>query len=157
MILEQECNPAGLCAHQARRMSAATLSASLLRSSHLSAGACTGACLTYASSASLRVSMVVLACQHWCLSPAAYLVSLPSPFLLGRSHLCPSCLGQRPCPPLFSLVSLVCRCLHPGLPATIAIANNTFLVAVDSFSSVRTSQERWTRCRVGGLGCRRRH
>ena len=47
--------------------------------------------------------------------------------------------------------------LHPGPPATIAIANTTFLVAVESFSSARTSQERRTRCRVGGLGHRRQH
>ena len=38
---------------------------------------------THASSASFRVSMVVLACRRLRQSPAAYLVPRPSPFLLG--------------------------------------------------------------------------
>ena len=98
-------------------MSVATSPASLLHGSHLSAGACTRARLPCTSSASFRV---VLACQHLCPSHTAYFAPcLPRSLLLSQCRLCPSRLGQRPRPPLFSLVSLACRCLRPSQPATI--------------------------------------
>ena len=143
MNLEQECNRAGSCARHLACLSSPRFSPQCWHL-HPSPPNC-------ASSASFRVSMVILASQHLRPSPAAYLVPRLSPFLLGQSRLRLSRLGQRPRPPLFSPVSLACRRLHPDPPATIAIANNTFLVAVDLFSSARTSQERRTRCRVGRL------
>ena len=132
MNLEQQCNRAGSCARH------------LCFSAFLtSAGACTRARLPEP-----RPPLSESPCSFL---PASACARAPRP-----NH-CPSRPGQRPHPPLFSPVSLACRRLRPGPPATIAIANNTFLVAVDSYSSARMSQERRTRRRVGELRRRRWH
>ena len=97
-----------------------------------------------------RVSMVVLACRLLRPNPAAYLAPRLPPFLLGRSRLRSSHLGHATASPASLLPGQSRLC--PGPSATIAIANNTFLVAIESFSSARTSQERRTRRRAGGSG-----
>ena len=101
---------------------------------------------TRASSASFRVSMVVLACRRLRPSPAAYLVPpLRLPVSLVVSP------APEPPRPTASPASLLPGQSHLSVLAlaTIAIAN--------SFSSARTSLERRKRRRVGGLGQRRRH
>ena len=92
--------------------------------------------------------MVVLAWRRLYPNPAAYLAPRLPPFFLGQSRLHPIRLGHAMASPT-SLLPGQSR-LRPGLPATIAIANNTFLVAIESFSSViaREADEaygRWAR------------
>ena len=124
---------------------------SLLHGSRLSAGAYTRARLSTPRlplSESLWSFLSTGACARPlpCASSVS-LVVLPVPELTRPAALHAS----------FRPVMLACRRLRPGPPATITIANNTFLVAADSFSSARTSQERRMRSRLGGLGCRHRH
>ena len=153
MNLEQ-CNRASSFAHvHVYRVSAASLSS--LRFSpqcrHLHPSPPTLRLVRF-----FRVSMVVLACRRLCPNPAANLSPRPPPFLLGQSRLRPSRLGHATASPA-SLLPGQSRLSAPAPGPAIAIANNTFLVAVESFLSARMSQERRTRCRVGRLGRRRRH
>ena len=101
---------------QARQTSAATSPASLLHGSCLGAGACTQAHLCCASSTSFRVFLVTLACRRLHSSPAAYPVHAVLSFSSWSVLPAPEPLGQLPCPPLFSPVSLTSWRLCPGPP-----------------------------------------
>ena len=75
----------------------------------------------------------------WSVSPAPEPPALPASLLPGQSRLSAPAPGPT------------------GYHCHSQEIYYTFLVAVDLFSSARTSQDRRMRCRVGGLGRRRRH
>ena len=145
MNLELECNQADSCAHQARWTSAAR------HLTCLSSPRFLPQCRHLHPEPAYLAPRPPLSESPWSFLPGcdctrvprAYLAPRPPPFLLGQSCLCPSSLGQRSHPPLFSLLK---SRLHRRLYCTInyhskEINNYTYLVAVDSFSSARTSQE----------------
>ena len=137
-----------------RSMSATTSPVSLLRSSHHSAGA--------APVPAYPPPHLPFSEFPWLLLPDGTIDQAPRPTLclicLPFTLVSLACtraayvkgLSRLSSPP----VSLACRGLCPGPLTTIAMA---FLVDIDSFLSARTSQERRTMHRVGGLRCRCRH
>ena len=112
---------------------------SLLRGSRLSAGACTRACLPAPLSESLGSFLPAGTCT-WAPRPTLCLIRLPFSLVIS-----PALEPPWPTASPASLLPGQSRLSAPapwpaGYPT--AIANNTFLVAVDAFSSTRTSQER---------------